>query len=125
MNKLPSNKNFGIVFFIVFILITVYLLSNKNDLFLYSLLIAFFFLISGFLNAKILNPLNKIWYKFGLTLNKILSPIILGFIFFLVITPIAIIMRALNKDLLKLKFTEKKTYWIDKNETKSDMKNQF
>ena len=80
---------------------------------------------NNFLNSRILNPLNRIWFKFGLFLGKIISPIIMGFIFFFVVTPIGILMRLLRKDLLHLKFNNKETYWIEKNSIKSKMKNQF
>ena len=77
------------------------------------------------MNSKILNPLNKLWFKFGILLGKIVSPLVMGIIFFLVVTPIGILMKILKKDLLNLKFNNKETYWIEKNEPKSKMKNQF
>ena len=123
--KISSNRSFGIVFFIVFLLIAIYPFLEGNDLRIWSLLISFVFLIFGLINSKILTPLNKIWFKFGLFLGKIISPLIMGFIFFIVVTPIGIIMRLLRKDLLNLKYNQKKTYWIDKTGPKSKMKNQF
>ena len=83
------------------------------------------FLILGLINSKILTPLNKIWFKFGILLGKIVSPIVMGLIFFLVVTPIAIFMKILKKDLLNLRYNNDKSYWIEKNEPKSKMKNQF
>ena len=77
------------------------------------------------MNSKILLPLNKIWFKFGILLGLIFSPVIMGFIFFLVVTPIGILMRVLRKDLLNLKFSNLETYWIEKKDQKSEMKNQF
>ena len=123
--KISSNRSFGIVFFIVFLLIAIYPFLDGNDLRIWSLLISFVFLIFGLINSKILTPLNKIWFKFGLFLGKIISPLIMGFIFFIVVTPIGIIMRLLRKDLLNLKYNQKKTYWIEKVGPKSKMKNQF
>ena len=123
--KISSNRNFGIVFFIVFLLIAIYPFLKGNDLRIWSLLISFVFLILGLINSKLLSPLNKLWFKFGLFLGKIISPIIMGFIFFIVVTPIGIIMRLLRKDLLNLKYNQKKTYWIEKAGPKSKMKNQF
>jgi hypothetical protein len=123
--KIGSNKSFGIVFFIVFLLIGIYPFLNGNDLRIWSLLISFVFLILGLINSKILTPLNKLWFKFGLFLGKIISPLIMGFIFFIVVTPTGIIMRLIRKDLLNLKYNQKKTYWIDKAGPKSKMKNQF
>ena len=83
------------------------------------------FLILGLLNSNFLRPLNKIWFRFGLLLGKVVSPLIMSIIFFLVVTPIGIFMKVLGKDLINLKFNNKKTYWIEKSGPKSKMKNQF
>ena len=123
--KISSNRSFGVVFFIVFLLIGLYPLLNNNEIRLWSLIISVLFLILGILNSKILSPLNKIWFKFGLLLGKIISPIIMGIIFFLVVTPIGFIMKLLGKDLINLKFNNEKSYWIEKSGPKSKMKNQF
>tara|TARA_Y200000002_G_scaffold127934_1_gene105493 strand:- start:171 stop:563 length:393 start_codon:yes stop_codon:yes gene_type:complete len=123
--KISSNRSFGVVFFIVFLLIALYPLLNNNEVRLWSLIISVLFLILGILNSKILSPLNKIWFKFGLLLGKIISPIIMGVIFFLVVTPIGFIMKLLGKDLINLKFNNEKSYWIEKSGPKSEMKNQF
>jgi len=123
--KIGSNRSFGIVFFVVFLLIALYPLLKESDLRIWSLVISFIFLVLGLLNSNLLTPLNKLWFKFGLFLGKIISPLIMGFIFFAVVTPIGIIMRILGKDLLNLKFNKKKSYWIEKTGPKSKMKNQF
>ena len=123
--KISSNRSFGIVFFIVFLLIALYPLLKGNDLRIWSLIISFIFLALGLINSKILTPLNRLWFKFGLLLGKFISPLIMGIIFFIVVTPIGIIMRLLKKDLLNLKYNKKETYWIDKSGPKSKMKNQF
>ena len=123
--KISSNRSFGVVFFIVFLLIAFYPLLNNNEVRLWSLIISGLFLILGILNSKILSPLNKIWFKFGLLLGKIISPIIMGVIFFSVVTPIGFIMKLLGKDLINLKFNNQKSYWIEKSGPKSKMKNQF
>ena len=123
--KISSNRSFGIVFFIVFFLIALYPLINNEDIRIWSLIISLIFLILGLINSRILNPLNKLWFKFGILLGKIVSPIIMGIIFFLVVTPIGFIMRILGKDLLNLKFNANKSYWIEKTGPKSKMKNQF
>ena len=123
--KISSNRSFGIVFFIFFFLIATYPLLNDDNIRIWSLIISLSFLILGLLNSKILEPLNKIWFKFGLLLGKIISPLVMGLIFFIVVTPIGLLMRLINKDLLNLKFNETKSYWIEKNEPKSKMKNQF
>ena len=123
--KISSNRSFGIVFFIVFLLIALYPLLKGNDLRIWSLFISFIFFALGLINSKILTPLNRLWFKFGLLLGKFISPLIMGIIFFIVVTPIGIIMRLLKKDLLNLKYNKKETYWIDKSGPKSKMKNQF
>ncbi|MDC3102032.1 SxtJ family membrane protein [Candidatus Pelagibacter sp.] len=123
--KISSNRSFGIVFFIVFLLIGIYPLLINDHVRIWSLIISIVFLILGLLNSKILLPLNKIWFKFGILLGKIISPLIMGLIFFAVVTPIGLLMRLLNKDLLNLKFNKSKSYWIEKSEPKSKMKNQF
>ena len=123
--KIPSNRNFGTVFFIVFFLISLYPLLNDESIRFWALAISLIFLFLGILNSRILTPLNKLWFKFGIFLGKIISPLIMGIIFFFVVTPIGLLMKLFKKDLLNLKFSDKKTYWIEKNEPKSTMKNQF
>ena len=123
--KIGSNRSFGIVFFVVFLIIATYPLINGDELRLWSLIISIVFLFLGLVNSKILNPLNKLWFKFGIFLGKIISPLVMGIIFFLVVTPIGLLMRLLNKDLLNLRFNNNGSYWIEKTELKSKMKNQF
>ena len=124
--KLGSNRSFGIVFFIVFLLIAIFPLLNQEEIRIWSLIISILFLILGLLNSKILTPLNKLWFRFGLFLGKIISPIIMGAIFFLVVTPIGLLMRLFGKDVLNIKLNKKKnSYWIEKVGPKSKMKNQF
>ena len=123
--KISSNRSFGIVFFIVFFLIATYPIINDGHVRIWSLIISVVFLILGLLNSEILSPLNKIWFKFGILLGKIISPLVMGLIFFLVVTPIGLLMKMLGKDLLNLKHNKNKTYWIEKNGPKSKMKNQF
>ena len=123
--KRSSNRSFGIVFFVVFLLIALYPFTYGGEIRIWSLIISIIFLILGLLNSKILAPLNKIWFKFGILLGRIVSPLIMGIIFFLVVTPIGFIMRLLGKDLLNLKYNKNKSYWIEKNGPKSKMKNQF
>ena len=125
LQKLPSNRNFGIVFFVIFLIISFYPLTSDGDIRRWSLVISIILLILGLTNSKILTPLNRVWFKFGIFLGKIISPIILGIIFFFVVTPTGIVMRLFKKDLLSLKFNDGNTYWINKERTKSEMKNQF
>ena len=123
--KIGSNKSFGIVFSIFFFIIASYPLLSHNEIRLWSLIISIIFLVLGLLNSKLLTPLNKVWFKFGLLLSKFISPVIMGIIFFLVVTPTGLIMRLFKKDLLNLKYNKNSTYWVEKKEPKSKMKNQF
>lgn len=123
--KLPTNKNFGVVFFIVFLLIALWPLLNKNEIRIWALVISFIFLILGLMNSIYLTPLNRIWLRFGILLGNLVSPIVMSIVFFLVVTPIALMMKLSNKNLLGLKKNNKKSYWINSSKIKSKMKNQF
>ena len=123
--KISSDRSFGIVFFIVFLIIAIYPLINNADLRIWSLVISIIFLILGLINSKFLTPLNKLWFKFGLLLGRLISPIIMGIIFFFVVTPTGLILRIFGKDVLNLKKNNSKSYWIKKNGPISKMKNQF
>ena len=124
--KISSNRSFGLVFFVVFLLIAVHPLTNSEEIRIWSIIVSFIFLILGLLKSKFLSPLNILWFKFGVFLGKIVSPIIMGVIFFLVVTPIGLLMRLFGKDVLNLKLKKKKrTYWIEKSGYKSKMNNQF
>ena len=120
-----SNRSFGIVFFIFFLIISLYPIINGENFRIWAFLISIIFLILGLFNSKLLTPLNKLWSKFGILLGKIISPLIMGIIFFFVVTPIGLLMRLLKKDLLNLKFNKRQTYWIEKNGPKSKMNKQF
>jgi hypothetical protein len=120
-----SNRNFGIFFFIIFLIVALWPLLNSNEIRLWSLVISLVFFVLGILNSKLLNPLNNIWFKFGLFLGNFFAPIIMGLIFFFVVTPTGILMKLFGKDLINLKKNNKKTYWITKKDEISSMKNQF
>ena len=121
---IPSNRGFGLVFFIVFLIVALWPLKSGEDLRLWSLTLSIIFLILGIFNSKLLTPLNKLWMKFGMFLGLIVSPIVMGIVFFSVVTPIGFFMRIMGKDLLRLK-GKKNTYWIDRDNIKSSMKKQF
>ena len=123
--KLPSNRSFGLLFFLVFLIISLWPLSYEGEIRIVTLIISIIFLILGLINSNILKPLNFLWMKFGIFLGKIISPLVIGIIFFIVVTPIGILMKLAKKDLLKLKFNDDNSYWIEKNGPKSKMKNQF
>ena len=123
--KKNSNRSFGIVFFIFFLIIATWPLLNDKSIRLWSLVLSIIFFILGMLDSKILHPLNTTWFKLGLLLGKLISPIVMGVIFFLVVTPIGLLMRIFKKDLLNLSKSSKNSYWIDKTGPKSKMRNQF
>jgi predicted membrane protein len=123
--KIGTNKSFGIVFFVFFLIVSIFPLLNDGDIRVWSLIISLIFLILGILNSKILTPLNQIWFKFGILLGRFVSPVVMGIIFFAIVTPTSLIMRVLQKNLLNLKKGNKKTYWIERSKIKSKMKNQF
>tara|TARA_B100000886_G_scaffold57849_1_gene35571 strand:- start:127 stop:510 length:384 start_codon:yes stop_codon:yes gene_type:complete len=123
--KIGSNRSFGVVFFIVFLLIALYPTVNSEEIRIWSVIISLIFLVLGLLDSKILTPFNKIWFKFGTLLGRVISPLVMGMIFFFVVTPIGLIMRIFGKDVLNLKYNSNKTYWIEKTGPKSKMKNQF
>ena len=123
--KIGTNRSFGIVFFIFFLIVSIFPLFKDGNIRIWSLIVALIFLISGLLNFRILSPLNKIWFKFGILLGSFISPIIMGIVFFVIVTPTALVMKVLGKNLLNLKRKNKKTYWIEKTGPKSKMENQF
>ena len=123
--KISTNKSFGIVFFIFFLIITMSPLLNDENIRIWSLIISLIFLILGLMNSRILTPLNKLWFKFGILLGSIISPIIMGIVFFVIVTPTSFIMKFLGKNLLNLKKDNKSTYWIERPKVKIKMKDQF
>ena len=124
--KISSNRSFGLLFFIVFLIVALWPLKSGEDIRIWSLALSIIFFSLGILNSKLLTPLNKLWFKFGILLGSIVSPIVMGIVFFLVVTPTSIIMRLLGKDLLKKnKIKSVSTYWIKRDKQQSSMKKQF
>ena len=124
--KMSSNRSFGIVFFIVLMTIGLWPLKNNGDLNLYIVLLSMPFLILGLLNSKLLNPLNLLWFKFGVLLGSIVAPIVMGVVFFLVVTPIGLIIKMFGKKMLDSTFDKnKKSYWINCNKQDGSMRKQF
>ena len=120
--KIGSNRSFGIVFFVVFLIIGLWPLINNGDIRNWSVIISATFLVLGLLNSKVLTPLNKAWFRFGIFLGNFIAPIVMAIVYFLVVTPIGILMKIVKKDLINLKKNNNKSYWIEKNEIKSSMK---
>ena len=126
MNKKSSNKSFGILFFVVFLGLGLWPLTNDNNPNIYLIIISIIFLILGLLNSKLLSPLNSFWIKFGELLGKIIAPVVMAIIYFLILTPISLIVRLFGKDLLGLKFSKQlKTYWIERKKDLGSMDKQF
>jgi predicted membrane metal-binding protein len=124
--KISSNRNFGLVFFVVFLIVALWPLKHDEDIRLWSLALSIIFFILGILNSKLLTPLNKLWFKFGIFLGVIVSPIVMGVVYFLVVTPTGILMRCLGKDLLNTrKVNNAPTYWIKREKKHGTMKKQF
>ena len=124
--KISSNRSFGFVFFVVFLVISLWPLKSQGDLRLWAFILSLIFLVLGVLNSKFLTPLNKLWYKFGILLGSIVSPIVMGVVFFIVVTPIGLIMRFLGKDLLRINKNKLvSTYWVNREKQNTTMKKQF
>ena len=124
--KFSSNRSFGFLFFVVFATVSLWPLKFQEDLRLWALILSLIFLVLGVLNSKFLTPLNKLWCKFGIFLGSIVSPIVMGIVFFMVVTPIGLIMRFLGKDILRINKNKlASTYWINREKQKTTMKKQF
>ena len=125
MKKVSSNRSFGIVFFIVFLIISFWPSIEGQSLRIWSLALALIFLVLGLLNSKLLSPFNIIWVKFGEALGRIIAPITMGIVYFIIITPIGLFMRLIGKDLLRKKFSKNNSYWIKREKNIGSMKRQF
>ena len=125
MNKVNSNRGFGIVFFVVFLLISFWPFIEGQSLRIWALTVSLIFLVLGLLNSKILSPFNLIWVKFGEVLGRIIAPIAMGVVYFIIITPIGLFMRLIGKDLLRTKFSKNNSYWIKREKNIGSMKRQF
>ena len=122
----PSEKSFGVVFSIVFLIVALYPLINSEGLRIWALVVSIIFFLLAFLAPKILVLPNKLWFKFGLLIGSIVAPIVMAFVYFVTVLPTGLIMRLLGKDLLKQKLDKNaKSYWIERKEPMGSMKNQF
>tara|TARA_Y100001936_G_scaffold122908_1_gene120132 strand:- start:2206 stop:2574 length:369 start_codon:yes stop_codon:yes gene_type:complete len=122
---MSSNRSFGILFFIVFLIVGLWPLKNGGDPSQLFLIISGIFLILGLLNSKILTPLNKIWVKFGELLGKIIAPLVMAIIYFIILTPISLFLRIIGKDLLNLKLNKDNSYWKKRDKNIGTMDKQF
>jgi hypothetical protein len=121
-----SEKSFGLVFAVVFLLVGLYPLVNNKDILLWPLITAIIFLLLSYLAPKILSVPNKLWFKLGLALGAVVAPIVITLVYFTTVVPIGLIMRLMGKDMLRQKLDKNtKSYWIERNEPMGSMKDQF
>jgi hypothetical protein len=121
-----SEKSFGVVFSIVFLIVALHPLINSEDIHVWALVISAVFLLLAYIAPKILSIPNKLWFKFGMLLGSIVAPIVMALVYFVTVLPTGLIMRLLGKDLLKQKLDKNaKSYWIERSEPMGSMKNQF
>ena len=125
MEKISSNRSFGILFSIVFAAIAFWPLLNLGEIRVWSVIVSSIFLLLGLINSKLLYPLNLIWVKFGELIGKIVAPLVMALIFFIILTPIGLFLRLIGKDLLNIKLNNNKTYWIKRYKKPGSMKRQF
>ena len=125
MEKISSNRSFGILFSIVFAAIAFWPLLNLGEIRVWSVIVSSIFLLLGLINSKLLYPLNLIWVKFGELIGKIVAPLVMALIFFIILTPIGLFLRLIRKDLLNKKLNNNKTYWIKRDKKPGSMKRQF
>tara|TARA_B110000305_G_C18823114_1_gene352310 strand:+ start:69 stop:449 length:381 start_codon:yes stop_codon:yes gene_type:complete len=126
MKSIENNRGFGLLFCIFFLVVGMFPLIKGEDPRIIYLPISIIFLFLGVINSKILTPLKKLWIKLGDLLGIIIAPIIMGLVYFLILTPISIIVKVAGKDLLKLKFSNKvKSYWIKRDKDPGSMDKQF
>ena len=126
MHKKSSNRSFGILFFLVFLGFGLWPLTKEISPNIYLIIISVIFLILGLLNSKLLSPLNNLWIKFGEILGKVIAPIVMAVVYFLILTPISLLVRLFGKDLIKMKFNNNiKSYWIKRKKHLGTMDKQF
>ena len=125
MKNKNKNRGFGILFFIVFLILAFWPVKNNGNVNIYFLSIAAVFLILGIFNSKILSPLNRAWIKFGTYLGIFISPIVMAIVYFFVLTPISLILRFFRKDILSLRLNHQTSYWVKRKSNIGNMKNQF
>ena len=127
MKQKKQNRGFGLLFFIVFLVLALWPLRNGEEINFYLIFIALIFLLLGLINSKMLTPLNKRWIKFGEILGRIIAPIVMAIVYFLILTPISLLVRLFGKDLIGMKFSNdiKKSYWIKRKKHLGSMDKQF
>ena len=126
MKSQSSNKSFGLLFFVVFLILALWPLKNGSNINLYFIITSTIFLILGLINSKLLSPLNKSWIKLGEILGMIIAPIVMALVYFVILTPVSFIVRIFGKDLLGVKFNKTiNSYWIKRKKNLGSMRKQF
>ena len=126
MKQNNQNRSFGLLFFFVFFILALWPLTKKGELNLYLISIALIFLVLGLLNSKILSPFNNVWIKLGEILGRIIAPIVMAIVYFLILTPISLLVRLFGKDLIGIKFSNDiKSYWVERKKHLGSMDKQF
>jgi len=123
--KKSSSKSFGYLFFAIFLALAVWVYVKNQNLNYWLIGTSVVFLVLTLIKSKLLDVLNDLWIKFGELLGKIIAPIVMSIVFFLIVTPIGLVLKIVKKDLLKLKFNNDKSYWIEKSKTIESMNKQF
>ena len=123
--KKSSSKSFGYLFFGIFLALAVWVYVKNQNLNYWLIGTSTVFLVLTLIKSKLLDVLNDLWIKFGELLGKIIAPIVMSIVFFLIVTPIGLVLKIIKKDLLKLKFNNGKSYWIEKSKTIESMDKQF
>jgi len=119
-----SNIIFGILFFILFLIIGLYPLKSEELIRIWSVVLSLVFLIITIIRPNLFTFINKLWIQFGILLGKIISPIVMGLVFFFVVTPTGILVRIFKKDVMGLK-RGASSYWINREDKVQSMKKQF
>ncbi len=124
--KMGSERGFGLVFFCFFLIVAAWPLVSGETPRLWALAVALIFVVLALVRPAVLTPLNKIWFRFGLFLGKIMAPIVMSLVFFLTVLPTGIVMRLLGKDLLNRKIDRSApSYWVKREDSVGSMRNQF
>ncbi len=123
--KKSSNRSFGILFFLVFFLIGIWPLLSNEDIRVWSIILSLIFLSLGLFQSKILGPLNTLWIKFGEILGRFIAPLVMALIYFVILTPLSLIIKIFGKDLLNIRFSNAKSYWIKREKNIGSMRKQF
>ena len=126
MKPKSTNKSFGLLFFVVFLILGLWPLKNGENLSYFFILISLIFFILGIINSSLLTPLNRLWVKFGEILGLIIAPIVMAIVYFIILTPISLIVRLFGKDLLGINFKKNlNSYWIERKKKLGSMDKQF